>query len=91
MFTAFLVPRMATVAPVASHSQKFYDAIPSTTPKMLPVINGADHFFPTKASEPASYNNISWTKRFADGDTRYSQFLNGQDAALSNFTSNGPF
>lgn len=79
------------VAPVANHSQKFYDAIPATTPKMLPVINGADHFFPTKASEPASYNNIAWTKRFADGDTRYSTFLNGQDAALSSFVSNGPF
>lgn len=79
------------VASVSAHSQKFYDAIPATTPKMLPVINGADHFFPTKASEPASYNNISWTKRFADGDTRYSPFLNGQDAALSSFASNGPF
>ena len=30
-------------------------------------------------------------KRFADGDTRYSQFLRGQDAALSSFVSTGPF
>jgi len=79
------------IAPVSSHSQPFYNAIPSTTPKLLAVISGASHFFPTTASEPASYTNISWMKRFADGDTRYSQFLNGNDAALSSFTSNGPF
>lgn len=80
-----------TIASVAGHSQKFYDAIPTTTPKLLAVIEGADHFFPTKASEPTSYTNISWMKRFADGDTRYSTFLNGNDAALASFSSNGPF
>jgi dienelactone hydrolase len=79
------------VAPVSGHSQKFYDAIPKATRKMLAVIDGASHFFPTTAVEPASYSNISWMKRFADGDTRYSQFLNGQDAAWSSFTSTGPF
>lgn len=79
------------IAPVSSFSQLFYNAIPTTTPKLLAVISGASHFFPTTASEPASYTNISWMKRFADGDTRYSQFLNGNDAALSSFTSNGPF
>lgn len=89
--TAIIGGASDVVAPVASHAQKFYDAIPSTTSKLLAVINGADHFFPTKASEPASYTNISWVKRFADGDTRYSAFLNGTDAALSSFTSNGPF
>jgi dienelactone hydrolase len=80
-----------TVAPVSAHSQKFYDAIPASTKKALAVITGADHFFPTTASEPTGYSTISWTKRFADGDTRYSAFLNGQDAALSSFASNGPF
>ncbi|RZI85727.1 MAG: alpha/beta hydrolase [Rubrivivax sp.] len=80
-----------TIAPVSGHSQKFYDAIPKTTKKMLGVITGADHFFPTKASEPTSYSNISWVKRFADGDTRYSPFLTGQDAAWASFVSTGPF
>lgn len=80
-----------TIASVSGHSQKFYDIIPATTKKMLAVITGADHFFPTKASEPTSYSNIAWVKRFADGDTRYSQFLNGQDAALASFKSTGPF
>lgn len=89
--TAIIGGTNDTIASVSGHSQKFYDAIPSTTKKLLAVINGADHFFPTKASEPTSYTNISWVKRFADGDTRYSQFLNGQDTALSSFTSNGPF
>ncbi|MDO9236842.1 MAG: dienelactone hydrolase family protein [Aquabacterium sp.] len=89
--TAIIGGSSDTVASVSAHSQKFYAAIPSTTKKMLAVITGADHFFPTKASEPTSYTNISWMKRFADGDTRYSPFLKGQDAAWSSFTSNGPF
>lgn len=80
-----------TVAPVASHSQPFYNAIPATTPKLLGVIQGADHFFPNKASEPASYTNIAWVKRFADGNTAYADFLRGQDAAWASFASNGPF
>lgn len=79
------------VASVSGHSQKFYDAMPSQTPKLLAVIEGADHFFPTKVNEPTSYTNVSWMKRFADGDRRYSQFLRGQDAALSSFVSTGPF
>lgn len=79
------------IAPVASHSQKFYDAIPATTRKLFGNVEGANHFFPNTAYEPVSYNNISWVKRFADGDTRYSPFLNGQDAAWESFSSTGPF
>ena len=89
--TAIIGGSSDVVAPVSGHAQKFYDAIPKTTSKMLPVIDGASHYFPTTASEPTSYSNISWVKRFADGDTRYSQFLNGTDKALSSFTSTGPF
>ncbi len=79
------------IAPVSGHSQKFYDAIPATTPKMLAVLQGSNHFFPNSAKEPYSGTNISWVKRFADGDTRYGQFLNTKDAAYSTFTSTGPF
>ncbi len=79
------------IAPVGTHSQKFYDAIPASTPKLLAVIQGSSHFFPNSASEPASYNNISWVKRHADGDTRYGQFLVSGNAALASFASNGPF
>jgi triacylglycerol lipase len=79
------------VAPVSGHSQKFYDAIPTSTSKLLAVITGSSHFFPTTASEPASYTNISWMKRFADSDSRYGQFLNTKDAAETSLVSTGPF
>lgn len=79
------------VAPVGQHSKPFYDAIPATTPKVLGVIQGAGHFFPNRVSEPTSYTNIAWVKRFADADVQYGDLLRGQDAAWASFTSNGPF
>jgi len=81
-----------STAPVSQHSQKFYNSIPTTTPKILAVIRGAGHGFPqdNPANQPASKYQIAWFKRFADGDTRYSQFL-VTDSRLSAFTSNGPF
>ena len=57
---------------------------------MLGVIRVADHNFPKSASQPASYTQVSWMKRFVDGDTRYSQFLNG-DSRFYTFRSSGPF
>jgi len=80
-----------TVASVSAHSQPFYNAIPTTTRKLLGVIQGADHFFPNKAVDPASYTNIAWVKRFADGNAAYAPFLAGQDAAWASFVSTGPF
>jgi len=79
------------IAPVSGHAQKFYDAIPTTTSKLLAVIQGSSHFFPTTAFEPASYTDISWVKRFADGDTRYGQFLNVKDPGEASLVSTGPF
>ncbi len=79
-----------TVAPVPDHAQKFYNAMPATTKKMLGVIQGADHNFPQTADQPASYTEIAWMKRFVDNDVRYSQFLNG-DWRYASFASNGPF
>lgn len=79
------------IAPVASHSQKFYDVMPASTKKQLAVLEGSNHFFPNNAVEPVSFSNISWVKRFADGDTRYSQFLSVTDPAWSKVQSNGPF
>jgi dienelactone hydrolase len=63
------------IAPVKSHSQKFYDAIPTTTPKALAVLQGSSHFFPNTAIEPVSYTNIAWNKFFVDGDTSYGDVL----------------
>jgi len=81
-----------TVAPDANHSQVFYNSIPATTPKAHAVIQGQDHQFvdDNPVLPFASQFNIAWFKRFADNDTRYSQFLNG-DPTLSKFESNGPF
>lgn len=78
------------IAAPGTFSTVFYNALPNTVSKFLGIINGADHFFPTKASQPASYTYVAWMKRFADNDTRYSPFLNG-DARFSSFSSNGPF
>ena len=54
------------------------------------VIQGADHYFPDTASQPASYMQVAWMKRFLDGDTRFSLFLNG-DSRFATFRSTGPF
>lgn len=80
-----------TIASVSGHSQKFYDAMPATTRKQLAVLQGSNHFFPNDAIEPVSYSNISWVKRFADGDTRYSQFLSVSDPSWAKVQSTGPF
>lgn len=81
-----------SVASLEGHSQKFYNAIPASTRKMLGVIEGADHFvYSGKVVEPISYTNIAWTKRFVDGDTRYSPFLPAAQVDWASFTSNGPF
>ncbi len=79
------------IAPVSGHAQKFYDTIPGTTRKALGVLQGDNHFFPTKADDPVSYNNIAWAKRFADGDTSYGLFLTGADAKWNKWSSTGPF
>jgi len=81
-----------TIAPPSSHSTVFYNSIPSSTKKLLAIIRGADHFFPgdNPANQPASKYQIAWVKRFADNDTRYSQFL-VTDSRLTTFASNGPF
>lgn len=87
---SFLGGSVDPTAPVPEHAQKFYNAMPTTTKKMLGVIQGANHDFPKTASQPASYTEVAWMKRFVDNDTRYSQFLNG-DSRFSSFTSTGPF
>lgn len=86
---AYLAGTADGVAP-PSMSTSFYNATPATTKKLLGVIRGADHNFPKTASQPASYTQVAWMKRFLDSDTRYSQFLNG-DTRFDSFRSTGPF
>lgn len=90
--TAIIVGSRDNIAPPNTHSTRFYNSIPTSTKKLEGIINGATHFFvqDNPANQPGSYVQISWIKRFADGDARYSQFLNG-DSRFSTFSSNGPF
>lgn len=87
---SYLAGTADNVAPASTHATSFYNATPATTKKMLGVIQGADHNFPNTASQPASYTQVAWMKRFADDDTRYSQFLNG-DSRFATFRSTGAF
>ena len=87
---AYLAGTADGVAPASRHASVFYTATPATTKKMLGVIQGADHNFPRTASQPASYTQVAWMKRFLDSDTRYSQFLKG-DSRFATYLSTGPF
>jgi triacylglycerol lipase len=66
------------VAPVDTHSIPFFNGLPNATPKVYAEINNGDHFFPNAntPNQPTSKFQIAWVKRFADGDTRYTQFVN---------------
>lgn len=87
---AYIAGTADWVAPAGSHASLFYNATPLTTKKLLGIIQGADHNFPKTASQPASYTQVAWMKRFLDGDTRYSQFLRA-DTRYATFRSTGPF
>lgn len=87
---SYLAGTADTVAPANTMASAFYNATPVTTKKMLGIIRGANHNFPNSASQPASYTQVAWMKRFVDGDARYSQFLRG-DTRFDTFRSTGPF
>lgn len=86
-FSAVAVPTMVIacesdgVAPVSSHALPFYESIGASVPKAFVEIAGAPHDCVTasntdevETAEIAS-SAIAFLKRFADGDTRYDQFL----------------
>ncbi len=79
------------VAPVNTHSKRFYNAIPATTSKLLGVQADANHMTPKRLTEPMSLTNVSWFKRFLAGESAYGAFLSGSINGWSSFTSNGPF
>ncbi|MGC3862888.1 alpha/beta hydrolase family protein [Micromonospora chersina] len=64
-----------TVAPVATHSEPFYNSIPASSEKAYLELNGASHFFPQSVNTPMAKQMVAWLKRFVDNDTRYEQFL----------------
>ncbi|MFF5896468.1 alpha/beta hydrolase family protein [Streptomyces argenteolus] len=64
-----------TIAPVATHSQPFYNSLPSSLDKAYLELRGATHFTPNSSNTTIAKYSISWLKRFIDNDTRYEQFL----------------
>jgi dienelactone hydrolase len=64
-----------TIAPVASHSEPFYQSMTSAPDKAYLELNNASHFFPQLPNTEQAKYMISWLKRFVDNDTRYEQFL----------------
>ncbi|MFD7298230.1 alpha/beta hydrolase family protein [Streptomyces sp. NPDC059897] len=64
-----------TVASVASHSEPFYQSLPSSLDKAYLELRGASHFTPNTSNTTIAKYSISWLKRFIDNDTRYEQFL----------------
>ncbi|KAB8189370.1 alpha/beta hydrolase [Nonomuraea phyllanthi] len=64
-----------SIAPVATHSQLFYESIPSSSEKAYLELNGASHFFPQTTNTTMAKSMVAWLKRFVDDDTRYEQFL----------------
>ncbi|WUX72106.1 alpha/beta hydrolase [Streptomyces sp. NBC_01429] len=64
-----------TVAPVASHSEPFYESLPGSLDKAYLELKGASHSAPTTANTTIAKYSLSWLKRFIDSDTRYEQFL----------------
>jgi dienelactone hydrolase len=72
-------------------SQGFYTSIPSSTPKMLFEVQGADHFY---ANTPAGANGqcgkygVSWLKVYLAGDECYRKYLLQQPSGTSDFRTN---
>ncbi|MET9624618.1 MULTISPECIES: dienelactone hydrolase family protein [unclassified Streptomyces] len=64
-----------TVAPVATHSEPFYESLPASLDKAYLELNGATHFTPNSSNTTIAKYSISWLKRFIDNDTRFDQFL----------------
>ncbi|MER5966654.1 dienelactone hydrolase family protein [Streptomyces sp. NPDC002057] len=64
-----------TIAPVATHSEPFYESLPGSLDKGYLELNGATHFTPNASNTTIAKYSLSWLKRFIDDDTRYEQFL----------------
>ncbi|KUH35674.1 MULTISPECIES: dienelactone hydrolase family protein [Streptomyces] len=64
-----------SIAPVSSHSEPFYESLPSALDRAYLELNGASHFAPNSSNTTIAKYSVSWLKRFIDDDTRYEQFL----------------
>ncbi|MFE9040420.1 alpha/beta hydrolase family protein [Streptomyces sp. NPDC007818] len=64
-----------TIAPVATHSEPFYESLPAGLDKAYLELNGATHFTPNTSDTTLAKYSLAWLKRFVDDDTRYDRFL----------------
>jgi predicted dienelactone hydrolase len=64
-----------SIAPVATHSELFYESIPASSEKAYLEINGASHFVSNSPNTTTAKYMIAWLKRFVDNDDRYEQFI----------------
>ncbi|MGW0483747.1 alpha/beta hydrolase family protein [Nonomuraea sp. NPDC003214] len=64
-----------SIASVTTHSQPFYESIPSSSEKAYLELNNASHFFPQTTNTTMAKSMVAWLKRFVDDDTRYERFL----------------
>jgi alpha-beta hydrolase superfamily lysophospholipase len=76
-----------TIAPNASHSNKFYSSLKVSLNRGKVEIAGADHFCATSLANAATQtivarNAIAWLKRFVDGDTRYQSLIQGTAGSI---------
>ncbi|GGY74990.1 alpha/beta hydrolase family protein [Marinobacter zhanjiangensis] len=87
-----------TIAPVRSHADPFYDAIPDSTDKAFVEINGGSHYCGNGGN---SYNDVlsrlgvSWMKLHLDQDQRYNEFVCGprheSDRDISEYRGTCPY
>ena len=81
-----------TVASVTSHSEPFYQSLPSTLDKAYMELRGASHFVSNSPDTTTAKYSIAWLKRFIDNDTRYEQFLcpRPDDSTISEYRDTCP-
>lgn len=75
-----------TIAPPALTAWPYYNLIPTTVPKAYAELRWSTHFSANVINTPIGRYGAAWMKRFADGDTRYEDFLCG---AAHQYYANG--
>ena len=78
------------IAPVRSHSERFYESLPADGDKAYPELRDASHSAPTMPDTTIARYSVSWLKLYVDNDERYEQFLwppPDVDAEISEYRS----
>ncbi|PJJ57160.1 dienelactone hydrolase [Mumia flava] len=64
-----------TIAPVSSHSERFYATLSGAPEKAYAELRLEDHLAANTDPDDQGALMVSWLKRYLDGDTRYSSVL----------------